>query len=257
MSAALHAEWTKLRTATGTAALLLLIVAVTVGLSWLASAAVTVSVGEVQDPVKISLLGVQAGQAVVALTAVLIISGEYSSGMIRSSLAAMPQRWPMLAAKAVVLTGLVLLVGAVAVFGSLLLGGFLLPGNGFTAGNGFSPLSVTDPETLRAAVGSVIYLGLIGLFSLGVATLIRDSAVAVGAVLGLLYLCPILIQVVSDPDWKRRLEQIAPTNAGLSIQSTVDLQSLAISPWLGLGVLAAWAAGAMVAAGLLLHIRDA
>ena len=257
MKQALHAEWTKLRTAPGTGWLLLATVVVTVGLSWAASAAGHFQARELPDPVKISLTGVQAGQAIVALIGVLIISGEYSSGLIHSSLAAMPQRWPMLAAKAAILTGLVLLSGTVAVLGSFLLGRFLLPGNGFDPAHGFPPLSLTDPQTLRAAAGSVIYLGLIGLLSLGIATLIRDSAVAGGVVLGVLYLFPIVIQVVADPDWKQHLQQIAPTNAGLAVQSTVDLQSLAISPWLGLGVLALWAAVAMVAAGLMLTLRDA
>lgn len=257
MKSALHAEWTKLRTAPGTGWLLLVVVVLTVGLSWLATAAVHFHVRELQDQVKISLVGVQAGQAVVAVLGVLIITGEYSSGMIRSTLAAMPQRWPMLAAKATVLTGLVLLAGTVAVLGSLMLAGFILPGNGFTAANGFPALSLTDPPTLRATAGSILYLALIGLLSLGMATLIRDSALAVGIVLGVLYLFPILIQVVGDPDWKRRLEQIAPTSAGLGIQSTVDLQSLAISPWMGLGVLAAWATTAMVAAAVMLRWRDA
>ena len=177
--------------------------------------------------------------------------------MIRTSLAAMPQRWTMLAAKAVILTGLVLLGGTVAVLGSLLLGRILLPGNGFSPASGFSPLSVNDPATMRAAAGSVIYLGLIGLLSLGIATLVRDSAVAVGVVLGMLYLFPIVIQVVADPDWKQRLEQIAPTNAGLAIQSTVNLQSLAISPLMGLGVLAAWATCALLASAAALQLRDA
>ena len=257
MKSALHAEWTKLRTAPGTGWLLLVVVVLTVGLSWLATAAVHFQARELQDQVKISLVGVQAGQAVVAVLGVLIITGEYSSGMIRSTLAAMPQRWPMLAAKATVLTGMVLLAGAVAVLGSLMLAGFIMPGNGFTAANGFPALSLTDPETLRATAGSILYLTLIGLLSLGLATLIRDSALAVGVVLGVLYLFPILIQVVGDPDWKRRLEQIGPTSAGLGIQSTVDLQSLAISPWMGMGVLAAWATTAMVAAAVTLRWRDA
>ena len=257
MKSALHAEWTKLRTAPGTGWLLLVVVVLTVGLSWLATAAVHFQARELQDQVKISLVGVQAGQAVVAVLGVLIITGEYSSGMIRSTLAAIPRRWPMLAAKATVLTGMVLLAGTVAVLGSLMLARFTLPGNGFTAANGFAVLSLTDPQTLRATAGSILYLALIGLLSLGMATLIRDSAVAVGVVLGMLYLFPILIQVVGDPDWKRRLEQIAPTNAGLGIQSTVDLQSLAISPWMGMGVLAAWATTAMVAAAVMLRWRDA
>ena len=257
MKSALHAEWTKLRTVPGTGWLLLVVVVLTVGLSWLATSAVHFQAREPQDQVKISLVGVQAGQAVVAVLGVLIITGEYSSGMIRSTLAAIPRRWPMLAAKATVLTGMVLLAGTVAVLGSLMLARLTLPGNGFTATNGFAVLSLTDPQTLRATAGSILYLALIGLLSLGMATLIRDTAVAVGVVLGLLYLFPILIQVVGDPDWKRRLEQIAPTNAGLGIQSTVDLQSLAISPWMGMGVLAAWATTAMVAAAVMLRWRDA
>jgi len=257
VKSALHAEWTKLRTVPGTGWLLLVVVVLTVGLSWLATSAVHFQAREPQDQVKISLVGVQAGQAVVAVLGVLIITGEYSSGMIRSTLAAIPRRWPMLAAKATVLTGMVLLAGTVAVLGSLMLARLTLPGNGFTATNGFAVLSLTDPQTLRATAGSILYLALIGLLSLGMATLIRDTAVAVGVVLGLLYLFPILIQVVGDPDWKRRLEQIAPTNAGLGIQSTVDLQSLAISPWMGMGVLAAWATTAMVAAAVMLRWRDA
>jgi ABC-2 type transport system permease protein len=257
VKSALHAEWTKLRTVPGTGWLLLVVVVLTVGLSWLATSTVRFQARELQDQVKISLVGVQAGQAVVAVLGVLIITGEYSSGMIRSTLAAIPRRWPMLAAKATVLTGMVLLAGTVAVLGSLMLARLTLPGNGFTATNGFTVLSLTDPQTLRATAGSILYLALIGLLSLGMATLIRDTAVAVGVVLGLLYLFPILIQVVGDPDWKRRLEQIAPTNAGLGIQSTVDLQSLAISPWMGMGVLAAWATSAMVAAAVMLRWRDA
>jgi ABC-2 type transport system permease protein len=256
VNAALHAEWTKLRTTPGTGWLLLAAVVVTIGLSWLASAAVHFQTGGLQDPVKISLTGVQAGQAIVALIGVLFITGEYSSGLIRSSVAAMPQRWTMLSAKAIILTGLVLLSGTVAVLGSFLIGRFLLPGNGFDPTHGFPSLTLSDPETLRAAAGSVIYLGFIGLLSLGIATLVRDSAVAVGVVLGVLYLFPIVIQVVADPDWKQHLQQIAPTNAGLAVQSTVDLQSLAISPWLGLGVLGLWAAGAMLAAMVTLNLRD-
>ena len=110
---------------------------------------------------------------------------------------------------------------------------------------------------LRAAAGSVIYLALIALLSLGTATIVRDSAVAVGIVLGLLYLFPIVANVVGNAQWHRHLEQIGPMTAGLAIQATTDLRSLPISPWAGLGVLAAWAAGAMAAGGLLLRLRDA
>ena len=109
---------------------------------------------------------------------------------------------------------------------------------------------------LRAAVGTVLYLGLIALLSLGIAAAVRDAAVAIGAVLGLLYLFPILAQVASAGA-QQHLQQIGPMTAGLEIQASAGLRSLPISPWAGLGVLAAWAAAALLAGGLLLRLRDA
>jgi ABC-2 type transport system permease protein len=110
---------------------------------------------------------------------------------------------------------------------------------------------------LRAAAGTVLYLALIALLSLGVATAVRDSTAAIGIVLGLLYLIPIIATAVNVPNWHRHLQQIAPMTAGLAIQATSGLRSLPISPWAGLGVLAAWAAAALMAGGLLLRFRDA
>jgi ABC-2 type transport system permease protein len=80
---------------------------------------------------------------------------------------------------------------------------------------------------------------------------------AVGIVLGLLYLFPIVANVVDDGSWHRHLEQIGPMTAGLAIQATTGLRGLPISPWAGLGVLAAWAAGALLVGGILLRLRDA
>jgi ABC-2 type transport system permease protein len=188
---------------------------------------------------------------------VLVISGEYISGMIRTTLAAMPHRATVLAAKAVTLTGVVAAAGTVAVLGSLLAGRLILPGHGFTAARGYPALSLADGPTLRAAVGSILYLALIALLSLGVATVVRDSATSIGVVLGLLYLVPIISQVIGNPHWQRLLQQIGPMSAGLAIQATTDLRSLPISPWAGLGVTAGWAAAALLAGGLLLRMRDA
>ena len=258
MREALHAEWTKLRTTPGTIWLLLAVIALTVALSAGAAAAARCpSAGCGQDPAKISLTGIELGQAVAALLAVLAISGEYSTGMIRTTLAAMPRRTTVLAAKAALLTGLVLTAGTIAVLASVLAGRLILPGHGFTPAHGYPSLSLGDGPVLRAAAGSVLYLALIALLSLGAATAVRDSAVAIGIVLGLLYLFPIVAGVVSDPHVQRHLQQIAPMTAGLEIEATTGLRSLPLSPWAGLGVLAAWAAGALLAGGLLLRLRDA
>jgi ABC-2 type transport system permease protein len=255
----MHAEWTKLRTVAGSAWLLAGTIAATVAVSTAATAAVRCPSGTAcaVDTTKLSLTGIQAGQAIVAILAVLAISGEYSTGMIRITLAAMPRRSAVLVAKAVLVAGLVLVAGAIAVGGSVLAGRILWPGHGFTAARGFPLESLADGPTLRAAAGSVLYLALIALLSLGIATVLRDSAAAIGVVLGLLYLSPIILSVVTDPVWSHRLERYAPMNAGLTIQETTGLRGLPISPWGGPGVLAAWAAAAVLAGGLVLRWRDA
>jgi ABC-2 type transport system permease protein len=258
MRDALHAEWTKLRTVSSTGWLLLAVIALTVAVSAAATATITCPPGGCAvDPTKLSLTGINLGQAVVAILAVLAISSEYSTGMIRTTLAAMPRRATVLAAKATILTGIVVMAATIAVLASLLAGRLILLGNGFTPAHGYPTLSLTDGPTLRAAAGSVLYLALIALLSLGAATAVRDSAAAIGVVLGLLYLFPIIAQAVTDPDWRRHLQQLGPMTAGLAIQATTNLHSLPISPWAGLGVLAAWAAAALLAGGLLLRLRDA
>ena len=75
--------------------------------------------------------------------------------------------------------------------------------------------------------------------------------------LGLLYLFPIVAGLVGSQSWQRHLNQVSPMTAGLYVQATTDLRALPLTPWQGLGVLAAWAAGAMLAGGLLLRFRDA
>jgi ABC-2 type transport system permease protein len=251
---AVHAEWTKLRTVPGTVWLLAATIVLTVAVSTAAAAATRCPAGTCfEDTTKLSLTGVVFGQAVVAVLAVLGISSEYRTGMIRTTVTAMPRRGGMLAAKAAVITGPVL-AAAIAVAGCLLAGRLILPGHGFSAAR---DLLLADGPVLRAAAGSVLYLALIGLLSLGIATAVRDSAVAIGLVLGLIYLFPVVAALAANPQWHRHLEQIGPMTAGLEIQATTGLRTLPISPWAGLGVLAAWAAGALLAGGLLLRLRDA
>jgi ABC-2 type transport system permease protein len=258
MRPALHAEWTKLRTVASPLWLLLGMIAATVVLSAGATSVVTcMSAGCGGDMTKLSLIGVELGQALAAILAVLVISGEYSSGMIRTTLTAMPRRATVFAAKAITLTGVVAVAGTTAVLGSLLAGRLILPRHGFTATRGYPALSLADGPTLRATAGSILYLTLIALLSLGIATIVRDSATSIGVILGLLYLLPIISQVIGNPHWQRLLQQIAPMSAGLAIQATTNLHSLPLSPWAGLGVTTGWAATALMAGGLLIGKRDA
>jgi len=254
---ALRVEWTKLRTLPGTPWLLAAIVASTVAVSTAATAAVTCPAGGCTiDPARTSLTGLYLGQAVAAILGVLVISNEYSTGMIRTTFTAIPRRTTILVAKAVVITGLVLAAGTIAVAGSLLIGRMLLTSHGFTPTHGYPVLTPADGPVMRAAAGSVLYLALIALLSLGIATTIRDPAPAIGTVLGLLYLDPIIAAVLHDTHWHNAIERYAPMTAGLTIQATIGLRSLPIGPWAGLGVLAAWAGAGLVTGGLLLRLRD-
>ena len=254
---ALHAEWTKLRTVPSTAWLLATTAVITVAGSAVIASAVKCPATCGADPAKNSLTGVMLGQATIAVLAVMVMTGEYSSGMIRTTLAAMPRRTATLAAKASVLTGAVLLTGAIAVLGSVLAGQFLTAGNGFTAAHGFLPVTLAHAPVIRAAAGSVLYLGLIALLSLGIATAVRDSGAAITLVLGLLYVLPIIGGLLLSPAWTRRFDRYSPMSAGLAIQATRNLGKLPIGPWEGLGVLACWAGAAMLAGWLLLRSRDA
>ena len=255
MTQSIRAEWTKLRTLTGTAWLLGAVVVLTVGVS-AAVVAATHQSSRGGDPTKLALAGIDLGQAVVAVLAVVTISEEYATGMILLTLTAMPRRLVLLAAKAANLAGLNLAAGILAVAGCLIAGRLMLPGAGFDAAHGYALVSITHGATLRAAAGSVLYLVLIALMALGIATAIRDTAASIGAMLALLYLPPVLAQLLSEP-LRRHIQQIAPMTAGLAIQATTNLRSLPIAPWTGLGVLAAWAIASLLIGGTLLRLRDA
>ncbi|WP_018382418.1 ABC transporter permease subunit [Wenjunlia vitaminophila] len=261
MRYAVHAEWTKLRTTRGPAWLLAATVAAVVAVGAASVASVDVSQCPAptechEDTTRLSLLGARLGQATVVVLAVLAITNEHATGMIRTTLAAVPRRHRVLWAKAVVVTVAVLAAGVLGVLGALATGRAVLPGNGFTAANGYPPPSLTDGPTLRAAVGTVLYLVLVALLALGVGTVVRDTAGAVTTTLGLLYVVPLLVELVADPQWHDRLERLAPMTAGLSVQATRDLDRLPIGPWAGLGVLAAYSATALLLGAVLLETRD-
>jgi ABC-2 type transport system permease protein len=257
MKQALHAEWTKLRTQTGTVSLVIGAIVLTVAVSAAVAAVVKSAPLANQDLTKLSLSGIYLGQAVIAGLAVAAIGAEYNTGMIRVTLAAMPRRTAVLAAKACLVGGITLVAGTVAVLGSLLAGRLILRGSGIITSDAHPPPSLFDELTQRAAIGSVLYLVLIALLALGITTALRDSAAAIAVVFGLLYLFPTLVALVTNSSWRRHLQQIGPMTAGLAIQSTINLRNPPIGPWAGLAVLTAWASAALLIGGLLLRRRDA
>ena len=253
---ALHAEWTKFRTVAGSAWLLAGVVTLTVAVGVAAASVARCHSARCGiDPAMVSFAGIYPAQAVAAIAGVLAIGNEYSTGMIKLSLTAMPRRLTWFSAKAAVLTAPVLTAAALAVAGAALAGRLILPGHGFTPAHGYA--SLTSATDIRAAASAVVYLTLIALFSLGIAAAVRDSAAAIGLVLGVLYLFPIAADVVSNPPLARHLQQIGPLSAGLDAQATIGLKSLPLTPWQGLGVVALWTAGALLLGALALKSRDA
>lgn len=262
MKRAVRAEWTKLRTLPSTAWLAAAVVVLTVGLGAATTASVDTSRCPTvstcfEDTVELTLGGVALGQAAIVVLAVAAVTNEHGNGLVATTLAAMPRRGTVLAAKATVVSAVAVAAGTVAVAGSVAAGRAILPANGFTAAHGYPPLSPTDGPTLRAAVGTVLYLVLVALLAMGVGAVLRDTAGAVTLVLALLYLAPIVAGLVSDPRWQDRIRSLGPMTAGLSIQATVALDRLPVGPWAGIAVLALYALAALTLGALVFHHRDA
>jgi ABC-2 type transport system permease protein len=262
VSRILRAEWTKLRTVPSTAWLVVAVVGLTLALGVAAVASVDTQQCPTpttcaEDTARLSLTGVWLGQAAVAVLAVLAVTNEHASGLIRSTLAVSPSRVRVLAGRLTVVTATVLAAAALGVAGSVLAAAAILPANGFTPAHGYAPLSLADGPTLRAAAGSVLYLGLVAMLGVAVATIVRGTAAALTATLTVLYAVPLLVRFVSDPGWQEQLQRWSPSSAGLAIQATTGLDRLPIQPWAGLGVLAGYAAVALVGAAALFHARDA
>jgi ABC-2 type transport system permease protein len=256
MRRAVHAEWTKLRTVPGPGWLAIGLVVLTIGITITATTIVKCPASCQANTTKLSLTGLLFGQSAVAALAVLAITAEYSTGMIRMSLAAVPHRTVLLAAKAVVVTAVVLVAGGISVLGSLAAGLVLLPGSGFTVANRVATLSFGHVMTVDAAGGAVLYLILVGLFSLGLATAVRDSGASTAILLGLMFALPIIAEISLSPVWQHRVERWAPLGAlPASLTGTID--SAPAGWWPGLGVLGLWTAGALLAGWLVLRLRDA
>ncbi|TDB75034.1 ABC transporter permease [Actinomadura sp. KC216] len=259
---AVRAEWTKLRTVPSTGWLLLALAGLTAAVGAAVTGAVDTShctspAGCQEDTPKLALSGVQLGQVAAVVLGVLAVGSEYAAGTIGATLAAVPRRGTVLAAKAAVVAAVVAAAGTAGVLASLAAGRGLLAGSGFTAANGYPPLSPLDGPTARAAFGTVLYLVLVALLALGVGTAVREQAAAITAVLALLWIVPIVARFVGDETWRDRLEKFAPMPAGLAVQATRGLERLPIGPWPGLGVLAAYAAAALLAGAVLFTARDA
>jgi ABC-2 type transport system permease protein len=255
-----RSEWTKLRSVRSTTWTLLATVVITIGIGIIATAteatrwAHTPPVSRLSfDPTNLSLTGLLFGQLAIGILGVLVISAEYGTGTIRSSLAAVPDRRLFLAVKAAVFALVVLVVGEVVCFGAFFIGQMLI-------GGGAPHATIGQPGVLAAVAGSGLYLALLGLLALGLGSIIRHSAGAIAAFVGVLLIIPLIVQALptSLNHAIGKFEPVTIGNAMASVNTHVDHGSTpAFNAWVGLALMAGYAALALVIGGWRMMRRDA
>ncbi len=192
--------------------------------------------------------GMSMASLVAAILGALNVTSEYSTGMIRSSLAAVPKRLPVLFAKAVVLALVTFGVGLITLFGTYLIVTPILEGKGFEA-------HLDDPQTVIALIGGAAYLAIVAVFSLGLGTIIRSGAGAIAAAVGVLLILPPLFLLV-PLEWLHDLAPYLLSSAGGQMH-TIPTGSTDVEGWVAVIVSVAWAVVSLVVAAVLLKRRDA
>lgn len=232
------------------------LVLVSLGLAALMSASMSSAVsgpipaeGQVGILMQVSSFPVALGQLIAAVLGVIFIAGEYGTGMIRSTLTAVPRRLPVLWAKSLVLFGATFLVGLAATLGAYLVGRLFLAGSGIAA-----PL--TDPDVLRAVLGGALYLALVAVFALGVGTVVRSSAGGIAVVLGIILILPTVLQLIPAA-WATDLVPYLLSDAGLGALGLQSGIPGGLEPWQQLLVVLGWVAAALAAGAILMKRRDA
>jgi ABC-2 type transport system permease protein len=249
-----RSEWTKLRSLPSTAWSLLTTVVLIVGFGAVyALVRVTRPPREPAsvsafDPTAISLTGVQLAQLAIGVLGVLLITGEYSSGMIRSSLTAVPGRLPVLWGKAIVYALTTFTLCLPATFAAFLVGQSILSAEHLDTTFG-------QPGVVRAVLGSALYLTAVGLLGLGLGALLRNTAAAISSLFGLLFALQIIVEFLPEA-WSDVVYKYLPTPAGTAV-TTVRPDPTLLAPWTGLGVFCIYAAAVLGLAAWQLRRRDA
>ena len=247
-------EWTKLWSLRSTRYSIAAALLLTIGVAALACGVVAhhwpqMSLRDRQDfhPLEVNLAGVQIAQLAIGVLGVLVITGEYSTGMIRATMSAVPKRLPVLWAKAIVYGVVVLALATPATLIAFAAGQAILARQHID-------IAFTHPGVPRAVFGAALYLTTIGLFGLAIGAIIRNTAGGIAAFAGILFVLPPLMNVLPT-SWNNAASPYLPLLAGQAVMAlTRDPHQLA--PWTGLGVLCAYTAAALAIASVLLIRRD-
>lgn len=248
----MRSEWTKLATLRSTKWSIAITVLVGIGVSATACAdtrAHWATIGHAGfDPARISLVGTFFGQLVLGVLGALVMSGEYGTGTIRATFSAAPRRVEVLLAKVAVFGAFALIVAEAIAVASFLVGQALLS----------SPakhVSLADGEALRATLGTGLYLGVIGLLGLAIATLVRHTAGSISVFVAVLLVFPGITAALPQ-SWQNAILPYLPANIGqVMVSAQPSPPNLAV--WTGFAVLCAYVVGLLVIGAVLLVRRDA
>jgi hypothetical protein len=199
------------------------------------------------EPIGRSVAGVNLAQLPIGVLGVLLISGEYATGMIRATFGAVPTRLPVIWAKAALFAAVTFVLMLVSAFLAFLGGQHFLATHGTT---------LSAPHAVRAVLGVAVYLTLIGVFAVALGFIVRNTAGGIATLFGLLLILPGIGQLL-PASWQQHTLPYLPSNAGASMFTVTPEDPSALSPGLGLFVLCIWVAAALAAAALLVRRRDA
>jgi ABC-2 type transport system permease protein len=242
-----RSEWIKFWSLRSTGVTLAVAVTLLVGIGLLASSMMSSDGPNEFGPIDASLAGTTFAQLAFGTLGVLFMASEYSTGMIRSSLAAVPQRLPVLWGKIAVFAAVVFVIGLVA-SAIAFTGGQALIGDGAA--------SWSDPGVARAVIGSAVVLAGSGVLGLGLGALLRSTPAAISTLFGVMFLLSGVAQLLLPASWRDDVVQFLPANASSAFTS-VTQGSGALGPWAGLAVFAAYVAAVVAAAAWRLRRYDA
>ena len=254
----LRSEFTKIRSVRSTYWTLLVLLAISIGIGAAICAGTAANWDQTSaadratfDATQVSIAGLfYLGQLVIVVFGAIVLTAEYSTGMIRTSLTAMPRRVTVYAAKALVFAIVALVVTLVAAFIAFFLGQALLASTHANA-------SLSEHDVLRAVIGSALYVTLCGLFAFAAGAIFRHTAATITSIIGLLFVIPILAHLLPS-SWYNDIARWLPDSAGGAITATVAPQdSHLFSPWGQFTVFAVYTAILLIVGGILFRRRDA
>jgi ABC-type transport system involved in multi-copper enzyme maturation permease subunit len=254
----LRSEFTKIRSVRSTYWTLLVLLAVSIGVGAAISGGAAANWSHTTaadratfDPTQASVAGLfYLGQLVIVVLGAMVFTSEYSTGMIRTSLTAMPRRIVVYLAKVVVFACVALVVTFVAAFIAFFLGQSLLASTHDSA-------TLSQPNVLRAVIGSAVYVAACGLFAFAAGAILRHTAAAITSVIGLLFVIPILAHLLPS-SWYEDLARWLPDAAGRALSVTVGQQDPHLfSPWGQFAVFAVYTLILLIVGVVLFRNRDA